>query len=151
MLETFAALIDFLGADPQARKVWFEGGFSKRVQLLGVRFVLDVDQPYVEVPADKVEKTVTAIDEALAMRWLPVSQCQTLLGLLVFHGRVLLSGKWHLPFTVRSLASATIKGVALLHPQWRAELQWWKVLLTEWNQVSIRPRQSILIKQEFVT
>ena len=149
--EAFAALLDFLGVEPQAKKVWFEGGFAKRLQLLGVKFVLDAEQPYVEVPQDKVDKTVAAIDEALQLTWVPAQECQRLLGLLVFHGRVLLSGKWHLPFTVRSLAKATVVGVVHMHAKWHAELVWWRTLLTEWNQVQIAPRRSIMLKNELVT
>jgi hypothetical protein len=117
--------------------VWFEGGFSKRAQLLGVKFVLDAEPPYVEVPQDKVDKTVSAIDAALLKNWVPADECQVLLGLMVFHGRVLLSGKWHLPFMVRSLAQAITTGVAHMHPHWQTELVWWRTLLTQWNRVSI--------------
>ena len=50
-----------LGCEPQAKKVWHEGGFDFVVQMLGVIFHLDTDPMYVSVPEDKVEKAVHCI------------------------------------------------------------------------------------------
>ena len=36
VLNALGALLEFLQVTPQAKKVWFEGGFAKRTQILGV-------------------------------------------------------------------------------------------------------------------
>ena len=117
--------------------MWFEGGFAKRVQLLGVLFVLDANPKYCEVPGDKVARTLALLRLSMSEQWIPADHGMTLLGLLVFHGRVLLSGKWHLPFTVRGSAVACQHGVAPMTTEWRVELQWWATLLQDWNRVAI--------------
>jgi hypothetical protein len=38
-----------------------------------------------------------------------------------------------------------------MHAKWHAELVWWRTLLTEWKQVQIAPRRSIMLKNELVT
>ena len=40
-LVVLAALLRFLGVEPQPKKVWYEGGFSKLFQLLGIMFNLE--------------------------------------------------------------------------------------------------------------
>jgi hypothetical protein len=126
-----------LGCEPQAKKVWHEGGFDFVVQMLGVIFHLDTDPMYVSVPEDKVEKAVHCIQQVQGQNWAPADICQSLLGILTFHGRILLAGRWHLPQSVRALAVACNKGAALVTPAWRVELDWWIELLRSWNQSSI--------------
>ena len=92
-LLVLAAILRFLGTEAQAKKVWYEGGFSKLFQLLGILFNLEASPMTASVPKDKVDKTVAAIDSALAAVWAPADLCQTLLGLLVLNSRVLVSGK----------------------------------------------------------
>ena len=137
VLTVFASLLRALGLRPQPKKVWFEGGFSFTPQMLGVIFHLDADPMYVEVPADKVAKATRAIDRAIRKRWNPADECQELLGILAFHGRILLTGRWHLPFTVRALARACRQGAAPMHALWKEELRWWRELLAHWNRRSI--------------
>jgi hypothetical protein len=133
----FGALLRALGCEPQAKKVWFEGGFTSNTKMLGVLFHLDANPMYVSIPEDKVQKTIRAISSVLRRHWAPADMCQSLLGLLAFHGRVLLTGRWHLPFTVRALATACVDGVAPVTSLWRDELQWWADLLSSWNRRSI--------------
>ena len=149
VLNALGALLEFLQVTPQAKKVWFEGGFAKRTQILGVLYVLDVEPKYCQVPADKVQRTTALGDRVAGMTWVPADLCQELMGLLIFHGRVLLSAKWHLPFTVRGAAVAATHGVAPMTEAWRTELAWWRKLLTEWNCVALLvPHRYIEWKQE---
>ena len=133
-----------LGLLPQAKKVWFEGGFSFKPQMLGVVFHLDENPMYVQVPADKVRKATDAIHQVISLRWAPAELCQSLLGILTFHGRILLAGKWHLPCTVQALGRACQEGVAPVTDIWKEELRWWRTLLTGWN------RRSILVPRTYM-
>ena len=149
VLNALGALLEFLQVTPQAKKVWFEGGFAKRTQILGVLYVLDVEPKYCQVPADKVQRTTALGDRVARMAWVPADLCQELMGLLIFHGRVLLSAKWHLPFTVRGAAVAATHGVAPMTEAWRTELAWWRTLLMEWNCAALLvPHRYIEWKQE---
>ena len=150
MLTVFSAVVRMLGLSPQAKKVWFEGGLATEVTMLGVEFYLDQGpdgtQPmYCKVPQDKVDKAVKAIEKAEAEHWVPAEDCQSLLGILAFHGRVLLAGRWHLPFSVRALKEACATGVARMDETWVTELRWWKELLTTWNKVAL------LVPREFTS
>ena len=136
-LLVLAAILRFLGTEAQAKKVWYEGGFSKLFQLLGILFNLEASPMTASVPKDKVDKTVAAIDTALAAVWAPADLCQTLLGLLVFNSRILVSGKWHLPITVSCTAQAVCSGVVFVSSRWKSELSWWKELLVNWNRVAL--------------
>jgi hypothetical protein len=133
----FASLLRVLGCEPQAKKVWYEGGFAFVVQMLGVIFHLDCDPMYVSVPEDKVEKAVSCIQLVRRDNWAPADICQSLLGILAFHGRILLAGRWHLPHTVRALAIACTQGAAPVTPAWKVELDWWTELLRSWNCTAI--------------
>lgn len=134
-------MLRFLGLQPQAKKVFFEGGFTTDPTMLGIEFHLDPNtnngHMWCSVPHDKVVKTRMAIDRVLDKLWATAEDTQSLLGLLVFVGRVMLAGKWHLPCTVRASAVATTSGVARVHGEWRTELTWWVELLCNWNRVSI--------------
>ena len=100
------------------------------------------------VPEDKVAKTLAAINEVLASVWTTAELSQKLLGLLIFNSRVLVSGKWHLPFTVSHLAEALKSGVVFVSRSWKTELGWWKELLTGWNRVDLLvPRKYLLWNQ----
>jgi hypothetical protein len=137
LLKVFGALARFLGTKPQAKKVWFEGGFEAQLKMLGVDFHLDATPMYCSVPEDKVYKAVAAIDSAAREDWVPAELCQVLLGILAFHGRILLVGRWHLPFSVQALKISCGCGVAPMHTLWRAELMWWKDLMSTWNRVAL--------------
>jgi hypothetical protein len=148
-LLVLAAILRFLGTEAQAKKVWYEGGFSKLFQLLGILFNLEASPMTASVPKDKVDKTVAAIDSALTAVWVPADLCQTLLGLLVFNSRVLVSGKWHLPITVSCTAQAVCSGVVFVSSRWKSELSWWKELLVNWNRVALLvPRVYLTWKQD---
>lgn len=137
-----AAVLTLLQVDPQAKKVWFEGGFEQSVQALGVEFDLAASPKTARVPEDKVFKALQEIQRVKKQKWVPCEQCQSLLGILAFSARILLTGGWHLPFTVRALADACHRGVAPLTPAWEAELCWWEDLLVDWNKVAVLvPRQ----------
>ena len=71
VLNALGALLEFLQVTPQAKKVWFEGGFAKRTQILGVLYVLDVEPKYCQVPADKVQRTTALGDRVAGMAWVP--------------------------------------------------------------------------------
>jgi hypothetical protein len=132
-----AAVLELLGLEPQGKKVWHEGSFQQKQQALGVLFDLSASPKTATVPQDKVSKARGAIDKAVGAKWVPCDQCQSLLGLLSFSARILLCGSWHLPFTVRALATACVQGVAPMTDAWRSELQWWDDLYCSWNRVSI--------------
>jgi hypothetical protein len=140
--QLFGALARFLGVQPQAKKVWFEGGFEADSKMLGVNFHLDATPMYCSVPEDKVVKASNAIQVALETHWVLAEHCQVLLGILTFHGRILLAGKWHLSFSVQGLKLACEQGVAPMVEMWDTELRWWLKLLQSWNRASIIiPRQ----------
>jgi hypothetical protein len=122
---------------PQAKKVFFEGGFGDMTRMLGVNFYLAAEPMYCSVPEDKVVKARNAIQSALGAMWVPADQCQVLLGILTFHGRILLSGKWHLAFTVQALKRTCEKGVAMVEALWAQELARWQMLMESWNRVTI--------------
>jgi hypothetical protein len=105
--------------------------------MLGVTFDLGASPMNCSVPEDKVVKATNAIRFALDAVWVPADHCQILLGILTFHGRILLSGKWHLSFTVQGLKRACEFGVALMDALWTVELAWWQELMTVWNRVTI--------------
>lgn len=132
-----AAVLRYLQVEPQPKKVWFEGGFTKHAQALGVEFDLEVNPKTATVPEDKVRKTLAEIRDVSAMQWVPCDRCQTLLGLLAFSGRLLLCGAWYLSFTVRALEDASHRGVAPMTPAWIEELGWWEDLFTKWNRVAL--------------
>lgn len=97
---------------------------------------------YCSVPEDKVIKASNAINVALDTHWVLAEHCQVLLGILTFHGRILLAGKWHLSFSVQGLKLACEQGVAPMVDMWDIELRWWLQLLRAWNRASvIIPRQ----------
>lgn len=133
--------------------MWFEGAFESVVQMLGVTFHLDTVPMYCSVPEDKVKKATDAITIALALPWVPAELTQVLLGILAFHGRVLLAGRWHLSFSVQALKTACGCGVAPMLVLWSDELKWWSELLTSWNRVSLLvPRQfTVFDEQPFTT
>ena len=148
-LMVLAALLRFLGTEAQAKKVWYEGGFSQLFQLLGILFDLESSPKTACVPKDKVDKTLDAINSVLSSVWAPAELSQTLLGLLVFNSRVLVSGKWHLPITVSCNAEAIRSGVVFVTRRWKMELNWWKELLVSWNRVAILvPRTFLSERQE---
>jgi hypothetical protein len=117
--------------------VWFEGGFDPDARMLGVDFHLGASPMYCSVPEDKVLKATNAIRFAVDAVWVPADHCQVLLGILTFHGRILLSGKWHLSFTVQGLKRACEVGVALMDALWATEMAWWQELMVVWNRVTI--------------
>jgi hypothetical protein len=130
-------LARFLGVLPQAKKVWFEGGFEPVARMLGVTFDLGSSPMSCSVPEDKVTKAANAIRFAMDAVWVPADHCQVLLGILTFHGRILLAGKWHLSFTVQGLKQSCEHGVALMVAMWSIELAWWRELMHSWNRVTI--------------
>lgn len=136
-LVVLAALLRFLGVEPQPKKVWYEGGFSKLFQLLGIMFNLESSPMTASVPEDKVVKTLAALDQVLSEVWSTAELCMSLLGLLVFNSRVLVSGKWHLPHTVSHTAEAVKSGVVFVSRSWKQELSWWRELLTGWNRIAL--------------
>lgn len=117
--------------------MWFEGGFEPLARMLGVDFDLGATPMSCSVPEDKVVKATNAMRFALDARWVPADHCQVLLGILAFHGRILLAGKWHLSFSVQALKRACEVGVALMDAMWATELAWWQELMTSWNRVTI--------------
>ena len=51
-----AVVLTMLQVEPQAKKVWFEGGFTQHAQALGVVFDLEATPKTAKVPEDKVLK-----------------------------------------------------------------------------------------------
>ena len=148
-LLVLAALLRFLGTEAQAKKVWYEGGFAQRFQLLGILFDLASSPKTASVPKDKVDKTLDAINGVLLAIWAPAELTQTLLGLLVFNSRVLVSGIWHLPITVSCNTEIIRSGVVFVTRRWKMELNWWKDLLSSWNRVALLvPRTYLSWRQE---
>ena len=69
---------------------------------------------------------------------------QRLLGILVFVGRVLLSGMWYLSRSVMALRVAARNGYVRMSEEWNEELQWWVELLNHWNcKAVIRKKKRI--------
>ena len=85
------------------------------------------------VPEDKKDKALHAIEQAVGNSFVFVDAVQRLLGILVFVGRVLLSGMWHLSRSVMALRVAARNGYVRMSEEWNEELQWWVELLNHWN------------------
>lgn len=98
-----------------------------------------------EVPADKVDRTVKAVDAAIGSKWVGARDLQSLLGLLGFVGQVLVSGRWRVPWTITALRMAVVQGFAPMNGFWLEELEWWRSLLTTWNRVSMILNPELLI------
>ena len=98
-----------------------------------------------EIPLDKVTRTVTAIDEAMAAHWIPATLLMSLVGLIGFCGQILVSGRWRTPWTITALRAALATGFAPMNSMWLDELGWWKNLLTDWNRVAMLVKPDLLI------
>ena len=85
------------------------------------------------IPDDKKDKALHAISTVVDSKYVFVDQVQRLLGILVFCGRVLLSGMWHLSKSVIALRVASRVGFVKMSAEWKGELQWWTDLLQKWN------------------
>jgi hypothetical protein len=138
-----AALWHELGFPPQGKKVLPDGGFDSIGKVLGV--IVDLKNWTMSIPADKVRKTVRAIEESLVVDWVPLKQLLSLFGLLVFCGQVLIPGRWKLAWVVQALRVAVKKGFAPMNSFWQQELVWWVTLLKSWNKVAMMvPRQWLI-------
>ena len=98
--------------------------------MVGVLF--DLEAMTVEIPEDKVERTLRLVDQTLATKWVPVTEVWSLLGLLVFCGQILVSGSWNTAWTCNALRAGVREGFAPNNSFWSDELMWWKKLLHNW-------------------
>ena len=95
--------------------------------------IFDLVKMEMSVPEDKKAKALHAIEQAAGNSFVFVGAVQRLLGILVFIGRVLLSGMWHLSRSVMALRVAARNGYVKMSADWNEELQWWVELLNHWN------------------
>ena len=95
--------------------------------------IFDLVKMEMSVPEDKKDKALHAIEQAVGNSFVFVDAVQRLLGILVFVGRVLLSGMWHLSRSVMALRVAARNGYVRMSEEWNEELQWWVELLNHWN------------------
>jgi len=70
--------------------------FVQKGKILGTYFDCSSSPKTASVPTDKVAKTVKVIDAALALKWLPVTDVQVLLGLIAYCSKILVCSKHHL-------------------------------------------------------
>ena len=111
--------------------------FSPEFKLLGWNYNLQSTPKQASLPADKVTKTLTAVQSALSQPWVSAELCDSLHGLLQHCAQGLVKGKYHLVFTVAALRQVGTRGAASMHVAWATELLWWSTLLTKWNRVSL--------------
>ena len=133
----FSSVLELLGLIPQGEKVLPDGGFVQKGKILGTYFDCSSSPKTASVPTDKVAKTVKVIDAALALKWLPVTDVQVLLGLIAYCSKILVCSKHHLCHTVVALKIGCRKGFAPLHSMLIEELGFWRSLLEGWNCTSI--------------
>ena len=107
--------------------------------------IVDLEAMTAEVPADKVRRTLAAIEKAMADEWVSAKDLQSLLGLLGFVGQVLVSGRWRVPWTIIAMRMAMKSGYSPMNGWWLEELQWWSDLLNKWNRVSMILNPELLI------
>ena len=65
--------------------------------------LLDLEAGTAEVPEDKVQRTVQALEQARKEQWIGVDTIQSLLGLMGFCAQVLMPGGWRTCWTVIAL------------------------------------------------
>ena len=99
--------------------------------------LLDLEAGTAEVPEDKVQRTVLALEQARKEQWIGVDAVQSLLGLMGFCAQVLVPGGWRTCWTVIALKIGAHHGFAPMNGCWQGEIDWWLNLLKVWNRVAM--------------
>ena len=105
--------------------------------MLGITVDLGADPPEASISEMKVAKTLALIGSVEHAQCIDAKRARELHGMLQFVGRVLVSGRYHLSWTVNALRIAESVGKCVVRSEHRREWAWWREVVSTWNRVAI--------------
>ena len=127
------SLVQYLGLAPSSTPGHLSPPASTFVGL-GVEF--DLVANTAAIPADKLKATIALVDLWLKRSSACKKELQQLLGKLLHCSRVVRSGRLHVSRMLDTLRRSYLIEVVPLDSCFKADLEWWRDALVNWNGVS---------------